>query len=163
MLAIREGRPEDHEALVGIWLRSVRATHTFLTEADIQALLPAVRESALPALELWVLCSDDGELAGFMGLVGANVEALFIDPAFTRRGGGRLLLDHARRLKGELRVDVNEQNPEALKFYLAEGFEVVGRSDVDSGGRPFPLLHMQEKAADVEEEEGPRIETDLAD
>ena len=149
MLTIREGRTEDHEALVGIWLRSVRATHTFLTEADIQALLPVVRETALPALELWVLCADDGEPAGFMGLDGSNVEALFIDPAFARRGGGRMLLDHARRLKGALRVDVNEQNPEALKFYLAEGFEVVGRSDLDSGGRPFPLLHLREGHADV--------------
>lgn len=149
MLTIREGRLEDHETLVGIWLRSVRATHTFLTEDDIQALLPVVRETALPALELWVLCDDGGEPAGFMGLDGSNVEALFIDPAFARRGGGRMLLDHARRLKGALRVDVNEQNPEALKFYLAEGFEVVGRSDVDSGGRPFPLLHMREEHADL--------------
>lgn len=143
-MTIREGRTEDLETLVGIWLRSVRATHTFLTEADIQELLPVVREAALPALELWVLCDDD-EVAGFMGLDGSNVEALFIDPAFARRGGGRMLLDHARRLKGALRVDVNEQNPEALKFYLAEGFEVVGRSDVDSGGRPFPLLHLRER------------------
>lgn len=149
MMAIREGRPEDHEALVGIWLRSVRATHTFLTEDDIQALLPVVRETALPALELWVLCDDGGEPAGFMGLDGSNVEALFIDPAFTRRGGGRMLLDHARRLKGTLRVDVNEQNTEALKFYLADGFKVVGRSEVDSGGRPFPLLHLREGHADV--------------
>jgi len=144
MLTIREGRPEDHEALVGIWLRSVRVTHTFLTEADIQELLPVVRDSALENLELWVLCADQGETAGFMGLDGSNVEALFIDPAFTRKGGGRMLLDHARRLKGSLRVDVNEQNPEALKFYLAEGFRVVGRSEVDSGGRPFPLLHLRE-------------------
>lgn len=147
MLTIRKGRPEDHEELVGIWLRSVRATHAFLTEADIQELLPVVRDTALPALELWVLCAEGGALAGFMGLDGANVEALFLDPAWTRRGGGRILLDHARRLKGALRVDVNEQNPEALKFYLAEGFAVCGRSDVDSGGRPFPLLHLREKPA----------------
>jgi putative acetyltransferase len=42
-------------------------------------------------------------------------------------------------------VDVNEQNPEAARFYEACGFAVVGRSELDDGGRPFPLLHMKEK------------------
>ena len=55
-----------------------------------------------------------------------------------------MLLGHARRLKGALTVDVNEQNPEAVRFYEACGFAVVGRSEVDSDGRPFPLLHMRE-------------------
>jgi len=41
-------------------------------------------------------------------------------------------------------VDVNEQNPDAIKFYLAAGFTIVGRSPLDSGGRPFPLLHLRE-------------------
>ena len=40
-------------------------------------------------------------------------------------------------------VDVNEQNPEAVAFYRRLGFEVEGRSALDSAGRPFPLLHMR--------------------
>ena len=127
-----------------IWLRSVRATHTFLTEDDIQSLLPLVRDAALPALELWVLCAESGAAVGFLGLDGAKVEALFIAPEWCRRGGGRMLLDHARRLKGALAVDVNEQNPGAVRFYEACGFAVVGRSEVDGAGRPFPLLHLRE-------------------
>ena len=51
-------------------------------------------------------------------------------------------------LKGPLVVDVNEQNPQALQFYLAEGFQVVGRSELDGGGRPFPLLHLREASND---------------
>jgi putative acetyltransferase len=143
-LAIRAAQPEDRPRLLDLWLRSVRATHRFLTEADIQALVPDVRDKALPALELWVLAADDGEPAGFLGLAGASVEALFIGPEFMRRGGGRMLLDHARRLRGRLTVEVNEQNPEAVRFYEACGFRVVGRSATDSAGRPFPLLHMKE-------------------
>ena len=144
-LGIRPGGTADHTRLLEIWLRSVRVTHTFLSEADIDELLPLVRDEALPNLELWILCSGEAEPVGFVGLSDSTVEALFIDPEWTRRGGGRLLLDHARRLKGSLQLDVNEQNPEAVKFYLANGFVVVGRSDVDSGGRPFPLLHMRER------------------
>ncbi len=142
---IRPATPEDYDPLVDLWFASVRATHAFLTEDDIQELLPVVRDVALPALELWVLCSDDGAPIGFMGLADSSVEALFLAPAWFRRGGGKLLLDHARRLKRTpLRVDVNEQNPEAVAFYRANGFEVVGRSEVDGAGRPFPLLHMKE-------------------
>jgi putative acetyltransferase len=127
-----------------IWLRSVKATHTFLTEQDIHALLPEVRDVALAKLELWVLCSGERAI-GFLGLSGSKVEALFLAPESLRLGGGRMLLDHARRLKGALTVDVNEQNAEAVRFYETCGFTVTRRSPVDSSGRPFPLLHMQEK------------------
>jgi putative acetyltransferase len=139
---IRSALSPDIPALVEIWLRSVRATHGFLSEQDIAALEPLVREQVLPKLEVWVLESEAP--IGFMALNGNSLEALFIDPAHIGAGGGRLLLEHARRLKGALSVDVNEQNPAALRFYLANGFEVVGRSETDSGGRPFPLLHLRE-------------------
>ena len=143
-MTIREATSADRAALLDIWLRSVRATHTFLTEDDIQSLYPLVRDHALPALELWVLC--DGEsLSGWMGLSASKLEALFLAPEFTGRGGGRALVKHARQLKGPLTVDVNEQNPEALRFYEACGFEVCGRFATDDGGRPFPLLHMRER------------------
>src|SRR5262245_55894291 len=139
-------RPEDGELdlLLNIWLRSVRATHRFLTDPDVQALLPVVRDHALPEMrELWVLCTEDSEPIGFMGLSDDSVDALFIAPEHLRRGGGRMLIEHARRLKGSLRVDVNEQNPEAIRFYAATGFQVIGRSAVDGDGRPFPLIHMR--------------------
>jgi putative acetyltransferase len=144
---IRAAEISDREVLLEIWLRSVRLSHTFLTELDIQGLYPLVQDHALPQLELWVLCNDAGTPMGFMGLSGAKVEALFLAPEYGRQGGGRMLLAHARQLKGELSVDVNEQNSEAARFYEACGFTVVGRSELDEGGRPFPLLHMKEKPA----------------
>lgn len=143
-MVIREGRPADWGQLLEIWEASVRATHSFLSEQDIAGLLPEVRDAALPALELWVLCDDGGELLGFMGLDGAKLEALFIAPSSSRRGGGRMLVEHARRVKGPLTVDVNEQNPAALRFYEAMGFAVRRRSPHDGAGRPFPLLHLSE-------------------
>ena len=144
---IREAVPDDRSALLDVWLRSVRATHAFLTEEDIQALLPEVRDVALAKLELWVLCSQNNRPIGFLGLSGSTIEALFLAPEFFRSGGGRMLVDHARRLKGSLKVDVNEQNDAALRFYESCGFAVTGRSELDSSGRPFPLLHMRETRA----------------
>jgi putative acetyltransferase len=145
-MRIRRAIEADQPTMLDIWLRSVRATHSFLTEADIQTLLPLVRDVALLQLEVWVLSSDNDQVVGFIGLSEANVEALFIAPEWSRRGGGRALLQHAQELRGLLAVDVNEQNPEALRFYQAHGFVVVGRSDMDRGGRPFPLIHLRQVA-----------------
>lgn len=148
-MSIREAAPDDRDTLVDIWLRSVRATHTFLTEDDIDGLLPFVRqELGGDDLELWVLTGGEGQSIGFMGLSDAMVEALFLDPDHRRRGGGRMLLDHARQRYGALAVDVNEQNPEAVIFYEALGFAIVSRSPVDDAGRPFPVLHMRQRQAE---------------
>jgi putative acetyltransferase len=145
MFTIREACPDDVSALVELWLRSVRATHTFLSEDDVQFFLPLVRESlGSDQLELWVLAIDAETLIGFMGLAGNSLEAMFLDPEHLRAGHGKRFVEHARRLKGALTVDVNEQNPAALRFYEACGFTVVGRSTLDSTGRPFPLLHMRQ-------------------
>jgi putative acetyltransferase len=141
---IRRANPTEREVLVDIWLRSVRATHTFLSEADIQSLLPATRDyltSDEP--ELWILCSDSGQVMGFMGMAGSEVEALFLAPEFRGRGGGRRLIRHAQELRGELTVAVNEQNGAARRFYETCGFVLESRSELDDAGRPFPLLHMR--------------------
>lgn len=143
MLMIRRSTEADRDILLDIWLRSVRATHDFVSEDDIQTFLPIVRDVALVQLEIWILCTDSGEPAGFMGMDGSKIEALFLAPEHFRQGGGRLLVRHAQELKGELSVDVNEQNPGARRFYEACGFLVEGRSELDGNGLPFPLLHMR--------------------
>ena len=141
---IRRAMPPDREILVDIWLQSVRATHTFLSEDDIQSFLPLVRDYlASSEPEFWVLCDDSGAIMGFMGMSGSKMESLFLAPEFQRRGAGRRLVRHAQTLCGELTVDVNEQNAAARGFYEACGFVVEGRSELDDQGRAHPLLHMR--------------------
>ena len=144
-MTIRPARAEDREMLADIWLRSVRATHDFLGEADVRALLPVVRDVALAQLEVSVLLDEGGRPIGFLGTSGEKIEALFLAPESRGRGGGRMLVGHAQsRRPGErLVVDVNEENPQARGFYEAMGFRVTGRSELDGQGRPFPLLHMR--------------------
>ncbi|EMV7339993.1 acetyltransferase [Pseudomonas aeruginosa] len=139
---IRKRVDADNTALVDLWERSVRATHDFLSEADIVELYPQVRDLYLPAVEVWVLVDDDGVAQGFIGLNQAHVEMLFVEPGLRGRGIGRRLLDHARATWPRLSVDVNEQNPQACGFYRHYGFRQTGRSATDSAGRPFSLLHM---------------------
>jgi putative acetyltransferase len=142
-MTIRPRVAADDPVLGALWERSVRATHDFLPEDDIQRLLPLVRDTYLPmpALEVWVY-EDNAGIAGFIGTGGHNVEMLFIDPDRRGQGIGRQLLEHVRTRHDTLTVDVNEQNPQAVGFYRHYGFIQVARSPLDGEGKPFPLLHM---------------------
>ncbi|MCB2254165.1 acetyltransferase [Pseudomonas chlororaphis] len=141
-MIIRQATNADHPQLLDIWLRSVRATHHFLKDSDIEALLPQLRDIYLPAVELWVAVDAEDCPLGFIGLNEHHVEMLFIEPDLRGKGIGRALLDHVRSSRSQMSVDVNEQNPEAVGFYLHYGFVQTGRSPLDGEGRPFPLLHL---------------------
>ncbi|WP_337175747.1 GNAT family N-acetyltransferase [Paludisphaera sp.] len=140
--------PADHPRLVEIWEAAVRATHDFLTEVDIQVLKPLVLHEYLPLVEL-AGCEEAGELVGFLGRLGTRIEMLFVAPERRGRGAGRALVEHAVGALGCDEVDVNEQNPQAVGFYLRMGFRVVGRSARDGLGNPFPLLHMKMDGGDA--------------
>lgn len=145
---IRRSQPADCPVLVALWERSVRATHSFLAEADIAYYRPLVAEIlAGDSLELWVLTDSSNVPIGFLGLSTHAIEALFLEPVYRRRGYGRRLVQHAQQLRsGPLTVDVNEENDAARGFYEALGFVVVGRSPLDETGRPHPLLHLRREA-----------------
>ncbi len=72
--------------------------------------------------------------------------------AFAHRSDGSIsvifyhleaLLAHAVGAFGAHRLDVNEQNPQAVSFYEHEGWRAVYRSSRDDAGRPFPYIRMQ--------------------
>lgn len=139
---LNPAEPADFDALVGIWEAAVRATHHFLSEADIQMLKPLIRDQYLPAVTLVVARDNRCVAQGFLGYADGKVEMLFVAPDCHGLGIGKRLLSHAVRVLGASAVDVNEQNPAALAFYASQGFEVIRRSPLDGGGRPFPTLHM---------------------
>jgi putative acetyltransferase len=147
-MQIRRARTGDHDRMVDVWERSVRATHGFLTEVDIVALRPLVAAELKGAdIEWWVLAAAGDEAIGFLGYSPHTIEGLFLDPAHRGAGGGSALVAHAQRLSGEaLSVDVNAQNDTARGFYEALGFVVVASSPTDGAGRPFPILHMRRSA-----------------
>lgn len=130
----------DYATLAGIWKRSVVATHTFLTEEVIEEIESALIPDYFPYVDLYAV-TDKGTIVGFIGLNSDRIEMLFIDSDKLGRGYGSSLIAFARR-KGATKVDVNEQNPNALGFYQANGFEVIGRDDADEAGRPYPILHL---------------------
>ena len=140
-MKIEQADAGDYQALIALWEASVRATHHFLQEADITALKPLILEHYFAAVDL-VCARGEEEIAGFCGVHDGNIEMLFIAPEARGSGVGRLLVAHAIQRQGARRVDVDEQNAQALGFYQHLGFEVTGRSPLDGQGKPYPLLHM---------------------
>lgn len=128
--------------LVSIWEKSVRASHFFLTEKDIAD----IRQQVAPALKMipvLLVAIDDDNIVGFAGIFEDKLEMLFIDPVYFGQGMGYTLINYCFKQYNIQFVDVNEQNPQAFKFYQRQGFSVIKRSPLDSDGRPFPILHLQ--------------------
>ena len=146
---------KDFNELANVWEASVRATHDFLPRSYIQELRELVEHRYLDAVML-VCCRDpvNKRIAGFAGVAARKVEMLFIDPQHRGQGLGRQLLWYAIEHMNAQALDVNEQNPQALGFYLKLGFEVIGRTEHDGLGQPYPLLHMRLHQLQQQERQG---------
>lgn len=134
--------PPDFAEATAVWEASVRATHDFLREEDIQKMKPLVRGEYLHGVIPFGV-RDGGRIVGFIGVTGNKIEMLFVHPDARGQGIGKRLLTYAMAHLGTNEVDVNEQNGQAVGFYLHAGFEIIGRSEVDGQGQPFPLLHLK--------------------
>lgn len=130
--------------LTALWEASVRATHHFLREADIENLKPYVTEGLAGIRHLYVAADADTPTA-FIGIQDEKIEMLFVSPQHLRKGIGRRLVDMAVRNHGAIFVDVNEQNPDARAFYEKLGFVEFGRTETDGQGNPFPIIEMRRK------------------
>ena len=138
--------------LCAVWEASVRATHTFLPEEDIGFFAPFVYQALASIDILYVVWDSHENPCGFLGLAkktdvldtdGQQIEMLFLHPSCFGRGIGRKLVLLALENHQARYVDVNEQNPQALGFYLHLGFSVCGRSPLDQSGKPYPILHLE--------------------
>lgn len=134
--------PAEYPALAAIWRGAVEATHDFLAEADRDEIEDRLQSDYFPAVILSV-AERGRRLVGFSGVLDDKLEMLFVHPAQRGDGVGTALLTHAIREHGVTEVDVNEQNVAAAGFYAHRGFEVIGRSETDEAGRPYPLLHLR--------------------
>lgn len=126
-----------------VWDRSVRATHTFLSDAQITSISACIPGYIAAVPHLVAAFDADDRPYAFMGVCDRKIEMLFIDPDVRGCGLGRRLVGYA---VGNYSVDlvcVNEQNTQACGFYEHLGFRVERRTERDEQGRPFPLLHLR--------------------
>ncbi len=133
----------EYEDCLNIWELSVRATHNFISEEDINYFKPLILNEFLPAVQLYCIKNENSKIMGFMGIADRKVEMLFVLPDYFRQGVGKKLMQYALNELDINAVDVNEQNTSALTFYKKLGFEVIKRSEVDDMGKPYPILHLR--------------------
>lgn len=138
---IREINVADYPRLIEIWESAVLNTHDFLKDEDFKYYkeqLPVYFEHVkLLGYE------EDGTLAGFMGIAEENLEMLFVHNDCRAKGLGKKLIKYAIENLKVTKVDVNEQNTEAVGFYKHIGFYVLNRSALDGMGKEYPILHMK--------------------
>lgn len=150
-ISIVPSRREHLPGLIEVWRTAVRATHDFLAPADLVEIEKMVSTEYLPKTPVYVAVDNFGEPVAFMGLTGAVIDSLFVHARGRGRGLGRRLVEFAIAEAGpELIVEVNEQNTQAVAFYRALGFDVVDRFPLDGQGKPYPLLRLKRRAADVD-------------
>lgn len=142
ILTVTDRAPELAAQLVSVWERSVRATHTFLSDTEIAEIKPFVPQ-AIGGVDALVVAERNGAPVGFMGVEARRLEMLFLDPAERGQGLGRRLLTYGIERLGVRELTVNEQNPGAAGFYEHMGFATYKRTDLDEEGRPYPLLYMR--------------------
>ena len=138
---IREVKKTDYPILVDIWESAVLGTHDFLKKEDF-----LYYREHLPTYFQYVTLygyEQDGRLVGFIGVAENNIKMLFVHNDYRYRGVGKRLVMYAIEKLQVCKVDVNEQNIQAIGFYRLMGFSVITRSDLDAEGKAYPILHMR--------------------
>ncbi|WP_419868527.1 GNAT family N-acetyltransferase [Chryseobacterium sp. CT-SW4] len=132
---------KDYSRIMEIWESAVKATHDFLSEEDFNYFKEVIPRDYLPNLDVYTI-TENGIIHGFAAVAEETLEMLFIHNDSRGKGYGKKLYEHMRTNTGLTKVDVNEQNPQAVGFYEKMGFRKTGRSAKDSSGKDYPIIHM---------------------
>lgn len=140
-MVIRPLRQEDSPTVLALWLDSTTRAHPFISPAYWLESLPSVRDEYLPAARTWV-AEQDASLAGFISVLrGKVVGALFVAPAYQRRGVGLALMTMAQQAYPALTLEVYRLNRNACRFYHHRGFFPIAQRLNGETGHLILQLH----------------------
>lgn len=142
IIEVRERTQNLIQQLLMVWEKSVRETHLFLSDAEIENIKQYLPEALNGVPRLIIAMDEEGRSVAFMGIENEVLEMLFITPEQRGKGLGKELLILGIDKYGVKQLTVNEQNPQAKGFYEHLGFRVYKRTDNDEQGNPYPLLYM---------------------
>ena len=146
-VSLRRPRPDEAAALSALCLRS-KASHGYdddfmdACRDELAVRLPASNDGMIVAVV-------DGRLAGMAELsmsgTDAELEKLFVEPDFFRRGVGKALFGHiaeAAAARGACRLGL-DADPGAVAFYRSMGAVETGSSESASiPGRYLPRMEL---------------------
>lgn len=131
--------------LLRIWESSVKETHLFLSEKEIESIKQYVPQALCVVPHLIVAENEDGAPVAFAGIDGHKLEMLFVSATNRGQGIGKRLLQYAVDTYSVNELTVNEQNPLAIGFYEHMNFTIYKRTENDEQGNPYPILFMKRK------------------
>ena len=143
LFEVKSRAPELMTQLQKVWESSVRATHLFLSDSEIEYLKTYVPQMLEEVPHLVIAEEKEGRPVAFMGLADRSLEMLFVAPEMRGHGIGKQLVIYGIENHATETVTVNEQNPQARGFYEHMGFRVYKRTERDEQGGPYPLLYMR--------------------
>lgn len=142
MIEIKTLTTDLIERLLLIWESSVRATHNFLSDEEINNIKKYVPEALNNIEHLIILEDTSKQPLGFMGISNHTLEMIFIADKNRGKGLGKQLLTYGIEHYAVQELTVNEQNPLARGFYEHMGFQTYKRSEFDEQGNNYPILYM---------------------
>lgn len=131
------------DELLKLWEDSVKATHRFLSNEEIEQIKEYVPEALKEVQYLIIAENEENIPIAFMGINEKRLEMLFVKNNEIGKGIGRQLLTYGIKNYNVNELTVNEQNPNAKGFYEHLGFKVFKRSELDEQGNPYTILYMK--------------------
>lgn len=140
---VQDRTQELMNRLLYVWENSVRATHHFLSDTEVNTIKQYVPQALAAVEHLITAYNESGEAVAFMGIENNRLEMLFISDDERGKGIGKQLLLYGISNYGVQELTVNEQNPQAIGFYEHMGFKTYKRTELDEEGNAYPLLYMR--------------------
>jgi len=139
-VSLRAYRAADLEPSLELWRR---AWDLAMPEIDFGARLSWWRErwsnELVPNNEI-IVAEANGKEIGFVVIskMSGYLDQIVVDPAFWGSDTAKQLLDEAKRIcPAGIALDVNQNNPRALRFYQREGFDISGEGINPRSGKPI--------------------------
>lgn len=129
--------------LLEVWKDSVKATHLFLSNEEIENIKKYVPEAIRGVSHLVIIENESHQPIAFMGIENKKLEMLFVKNSERGKGFGKQLLNYGIENYHINELAVNEQNPNAKDFYEYMGFKTYKRTELDEQGNPYPILYMR--------------------
>jgi len=138
-MQIRFMNDKDMDGVISLWLAASKKAHHFIDYEYWQSKQGEMRNVYLPLAETCVL-ENEGEIKGFISVVGHVLAALFVHPDHQGKGYGRALLEYVKERVPRLELKVYKDNANAIRFYSRQGFSVVEETvDEETGQAEFVM------------------------
>ncbi len=149
MHMIRQYEDADLDSVLSSWENASKVAHPFLKEEFQAQERKNIPELYIPNADTWVVEVDD-QVVGFIALIGNEVGAIFLQPAHQGKKIGKLMMDKAKELHGDLEVEVFERNSIGRNFYAQYGFKLIEEKVHEpTGERLLRLKYTANTAHDI--------------